>query len=110
MSLAADFAHACATGLVPGAEQILYTPLGGEGKTIWAMVDRFPPRPLGDFGVAGVYSLAVIIANDVNLGVASIDTGGDTVTLPAKLGDTPRTFKVRFPRSQDAGCFELLCG
>ncbi|MGC9261029.1 MAG: hypothetical protein ACP5I8_13270 [Phycisphaerae bacterium] len=112
MSLASDFYTACATGLIPGAEQITYTPLGKSPITgMWATVDRAPPKRDSEaFSTSMSKTLTVNIANDAVYGVASIDTGGDTITLPLKIGDAPQTVKVRWPELHDAGIWQLRVG
>ncbi len=112
MSLASDFFNACASGLLPGAEQITYTPRGKTPITgMWASVDRSPPKLDSEaFSTSMSQTLIVNIANDPTYGVSSIDTGGDTVTLPLKLGDAPKTVKVRWPELHDAGIWMLRVG
>ncbi len=112
MSLASDFVNACSVGLVPGAEQIVYTPLAtGTPKTIWAVVDRAPPKKDSEaFSVSTLNTVQVTVANDATLGITSVDTGGDMVTLSLKLGDVARNVKVRWPEMMDAGVFQLRCG
>jgi len=91
-------------------EVILYTPKGGTAKEIPAIVNR--SRGLSpaeeDSGRAALNEAEISIANDAENGVISVNKGGDTVSLPQRVGDANVDWVVVDILDQDEGVFHLL--
>ncbi|MDD5566230.1 MAG: hypothetical protein PHG31_05015 [Candidatus Omnitrophica bacterium] len=91
------------------AETIVYTPKGGTAKQIPAIVDRKRLIPSGeDSGRTLVNQIEILIANDAENGVISINKGGDTVSLPERIGDASVSWVVADILGQDEGMWHLL--
>lgn len=90
-------------------EQIIYTPKGGTAKTIPALVDRQRITPAGeDTGRALLNQVEIVIANDAENGVISINKGGDVASLPERVGGTAISWAVVDILGQDEGVWHLL--
>lgn len=93
------------------AESIAYTPATGVAVTIDALIDR---RPLdGVDGMGRVPKAILRIRNDATYGrlASAIDTGGDSITWPAKKGSTTtRTSRILEILDQDAAFVTLMIG
>lgn len=91
------------------AEAISYTPKGGIAKSIKAIVDRRRIIPAGeDSGRTLINQVEIVIANDSTNGVSSVNKGGDTVSLPERIGGSNVTWTVSDILKQDEGCWQLL--
>jgi len=91
------------------AESISYTPKGAPAKTITAIVDRKGISPAGENSLCTLIDqVEIIIANDAAYGVASINKGGDTVSLPDRIGGTNVTFRVAHILNQCPVSWHLL--
>jgi hypothetical protein len=91
------------------AEPILYTPKGGTAKQIPAIVERKRIIPSGeDSGRTLINQVEIMIANDAENGVISINKGADTVSLPERVGDASISWVVEDILGQDEGCWHLL--
>ncbi len=92
------------------AEQVTYNVAGQTPRVISAVVIRGLPDRIHEANRGLVPSkLTMTIANDPVLGVASVDTGVDTVTLFRRLGDaTPSTLRVVEVSQQDTAAWELF--
>ena len=97
-------------------EEVVYYPGGDltQGRTILAVVDRLPPRPVDAKAPKGRdvgYGLTVTVANDPDRGIDARTWNQqlDTVGLaPAGPGGTVEVRKfVRHPLSVDAGMLKL---
>ena len=90
-----------------GAESVTYTPSGAAGLTFNIMVDRLQPDL--DEPTAGP-QMEIWVANSsvVTVGVSSITVGGDTVTLPQRVGGSSITLTVDDIIDQDGGMWHLL--
>jgi hypothetical protein len=92
-----------------GAEEISYTPYGGSPKIIKAIVNRQRLSPAGeDTGRALLNQVEIMIANKVDGGVMSINKGGDTVSLPERVGGIAIDWNVADILGQDEGMWHLL--
>ena len=90
-------------------ELITYTPKGSTGKSIKAQVFRQGIIPASeDTGRVLQSQVEIIIANDATYGVTSINKGGDTVSLPERIGGSSITFSVADILKQDEGLWHLL--
>lgn len=91
------------------AEIILYTPKGGVAKSIKSIVDRKRILPAGEnSGRTLTNQVEIMIANDPTYGVSSVNKGGDTVSLPERIGGTSKSWVVADILEQDEGCWHLL--
>ena len=92
-------------------ETITYTPRGGVPVQIPAVVRREgPTREREAFLNIKPGELFVHIRRHATLGRPSIDTGGDTVTVARRPGETPIELMVRRVIGADSGMWRLLCG
>lgn len=93
------------------AESVTYTPKNGVAVTRNAVVMRGVPEPLESNSQTQPFgktpNLIVWIANDATNGVATVDTGGDTITVAKKKGGTAEAFSVAVILEQDAGMWKL---
>ena len=73
-------------------ETVSYTPAGGEAREITAAVRRQPPGPVEGMPAGRGPQLTIAVANDATTGISSseLDTGGDTVTVAVRVGQTPK--------------------
>lgn len=78
------------------AETIVYTPLNGSPLSIKAIVERNPPEPIGNPPKLVAGRMIITVANDALLGISSatINTGGDTVTLATRIGDSTKILPI----------------
>lgn len=91
------------------SEDITYVS-GGTSKIIKAIVNRNRLTPSGeDSGRTLLNQVEIFIANDAVNGIATIDKGVDTVSLPARIGGANVTFVVADILGQDEGVWNLLC-
>jgi len=91
------------------AEVISYVQKGVAAKSIKAIVERKRISPASeDSGRTLIDQVEIIIANDATYGVASINKGGDTVSLPERIGGTSITWSVADILNQDSGTWHLL--
>jgi len=91
------------------AEPVTYWPRGGGSRSINAIVDREPSEKLE--GMPHGYSprLVLWVANDSTIGISSseIDTGGDLIELPMRIGQVAEKFSMVKIGSQDVGMIML---
>lgn len=91
------------------AEDITYTPKGGVAKVIKAVVNRKRIDPASeDAGRILINQCEIFIANDAVSGIASINKGGDLVSLAEVIGGTQIDWIVADILSQDEGVWQLL--
>ncbi len=91
------------------AEDITYTPKGGVAKVIKAVVNRKRIDPASeDAGRILINQCEIFIANDAASGIASINKGGDLVSLVEVIGGTQIDWIVADILSQDEGVWQLL--
>ncbi len=90
------------------AEEVIYTNVDGEQRTIKAMVFRDPVQ--NDLNVPQP-KLRIIVANDSTSGISSdeLDTGGDTITVAYRKGEDAQEFGIsRSPTGgEDEGGLKL---
>lgn len=91
------------------AEDITYTPKGGVAKVIKAVVNRkrIDPAP-EDAGRILINQCEIFIANDAVSGIASINKGGDLVSLAEVIGGPLVNWVVADILAQDEGVWQLL--
>jgi len=86
-------------------ETVVYKPLGGDERSIQAIVTRPGLGPVGG-GEDGDTELTTInVENDATTGIstAEVDTGGDKVSLPTRIGNAAEDRPIGPIISQDAG-------
>lgn len=92
------------------AETIVYTPKGGVGKSIKAVVTRNPIKQLGS-GVTEVpaHAIEIRIQRDATYGVLTVKPEHDLVTMPLHVGGTPEDFVVARIIKETEFMFRLEC-
>jgi hypothetical protein len=91
------------------AENIAYTPKNGAAKIIPALIIRNRLDPAGeDTGRVLLNQAEIMIANDAENGMISINKGGDKVSFPERVGDTDIDWSVIDILDQDEGMWKLL--
>lgn len=91
------------------AEDITYTPKGGVAKVIKAVVNRKRIDPASeDAGRILINQCEIFIANDAVSGIASINKGGDLVSLAEVIGGPLVNWVVADILAQDEGVWQLL--
>ena len=93
------------------AEDVVYTPNGGQARTIKAIVERKRLTPSGEDAnrvLAGTVEIHVV--RDGVLGVLTISKGAnaDQVVLPEVIGGAGVTYFVADILAQDPGMWHLL--
>jgi len=90
-------------------EWVEYLPREGRARTIRAVVERSPPEPL-DGAPGGVKpSMVLVVLNDEQAGVGSreVDTGGDRVRVPSRIGRAAEEHRILDVAQNDEGTLEL---
>lgn len=98
-------------------EAITYHPHQGMGEAspddrpINAVVVRIAESAYAEDGGTILPSFRVAVRNDSVLGISSdeIDTGGDQLSFPRRLGEAAETYHIFDVESQDASIMILLC-
>lgn len=91
-------------------ETVTYYPAGGgASRSIQAMVDRESIRFVGP-GEAQVQQITVRVRNHATLGILSdlIDTGGDAVALPLRVGESAVQRSIVRVLSTENGLVEFV--
>lgn len=94
-------------------ESITYTPSGGSPRTITALVDRNPLEELSELGAVLVPAVEIEVLDNATTGIdsATLNVGGDTVTVALWPGKTPVVLPITFRfASQDDGLIRVRCG
>lgn len=86
---------------------IVYTPAGGSGRNIIAIIDRLEPGQLTNNSNAPMTTISVANNSTSGISAAEIDTGGDKVTLAIRRGETAMQRRITSIISQDAGMMTL---
>jgi len=90
------------------AEEIAYTPLDQDAKTIKAIVVRELIEPGSeDQGRMLQKQAEIHIANDVDDGVSSVNINGDMVSFPVRIGDDAVDWAVIEVVKKDSGLWQL---
>lgn len=90
------------------AEPITYTPQGELGRTINALVDRAPIKPIDHGGRSFPGNTCeIVIANDPVLGVTKVKERFDLVTFPLRLGGDPVNMRVNKVIKEGFGMWRL---
>ena len=87
-------------------EAISYKPKGKPAVSISAIVERPGAKQQENERALG-YALVMYVAI---ADIAEIDTNGDTVRLPRRVGEDPQWFPVTSVLEQDAGLWKLAVG
>jgi len=92
-------------------ESVTYTPTGGApaARSITAVIDRRQPGPLDGVPHGGGPDLTATVKNDVTTGItaAEVDTGGDTISVARRIGETPVARRITKIISQDSAMLTL---
>jgi len=92
------------------AEKIIYQPLNGRPRTVLAIIERGVPEGIPEVpGDSLADSFVVYVANDLTTGIRSeeIDTGGDVIKLPRRMGEDPTEYRISQLLDQDDGMLML---
>lgn len=90
------------------AESITYTPHNELSKTIKAVIDRSPVRPVERGGRPSPVNIVEIwIANHATDGVTSVKERFDKVSLPLREGGAAVDLRITKVIEQDAGLWRL---
>jgi hypothetical protein len=99
-------------------ETVIYTPLGGSPRNVKAIVNRNPPEPLpGVPNTQGKFILVTVIETEPLLAIsddgyggiesATVNTGGDTITVADRMHATATARPVKKVVSQAGGMMTL---
>lgn len=90
-------------------EDITYHPSGGSDRAIQAIVTRLGPANLEGLPIGRAERLEIEVLNDTVFGIAcsELNTGGDYVTLAARLGAAADRRRIVRLLSQDAEMIRL---
>lgn len=96
-------------------EIVVYTPLGGEGRNILAVVDRRPAAggraSRARIAVAACNRQTAISDDEVGgIGSSEVDQGGDTVTLARRLKTTATVLQLTAMVRHDEGMVNVEIG
>jgi hypothetical protein len=98
------------------AEDVTYNPVtptpANPVRSIRAVVTRQPPQPHPAMGDYVQPKMLIQVANDATLGISSatLDTGGDTITVAYRIGGSTGDYRIAIPQgreSHDAGMLLL---
>lgn len=84
-------------------ETVTYHPAGGSDRSILAIVERSGPAGLDGLPMGKAERLDITVLNDGTDGIDSADlnTGGDYVTVAARIGDTAGRRRITRVLAQD---------
>jgi hypothetical protein len=110
-----DLAADAALFLTDFAEAVIYKPRptlavpAPAPRTIQAIVDRNPPAFLMEADGFSVPTIHLVVRNSASAGISSaeVDTGGDQVDVPVRLGEAAVTKSIVRIVQQDAGILRL---
>ncbi len=90
---------------------ITYSPRNRTARSISAIVDYPGPGPIGPLDGGSRPHVELLVANDSTTGIASteVDTGGDHVTVPMRVGTTARVLRIVEVMGQDDALVRLRC-
>lgn len=90
-------------------ESVTYKPASGQERTITAIVYRQGPDVLLALPSGRAERLELEVHNDTDDGIASdeVNTGGDFVTVAARIGDTATDRRIVRIVSQDTAMLRL---
>ena len=109
--MSVDFSVMNAPLLTAYAETVVYTPRVGDARSISAVVDRQPIQPLSETPQGLRPLVPVHVANDAITGIAAadLDTGGDTLTFPERIGGADKVWPIARLAGQDDAMLLLEC-
>lgn len=98
--------------LMPGVEQITYTPRGGTPKLIYVQVERETPFEMPGMPAVLQPTIKIGLARDATYGMLLVNIGGDRVMMNVRQNDptTVATMAISKIYSEDAGMFRLKVG
>ena len=85
------------------SEPVIYTPSSPSGgnptRTIQAVIQRNPPATVSGNPNYITPKMIVVVANSATEGIASatMDTGGDTITVAYRPGETAVAYRIHLP-------------
>lgn len=91
-------------------ESVVYTPDGGSDRTINAVVDRSPPRPLPEQPRGNPSRMIEVwVANDSTRGIAAseLKLKDDTITVSDRLGKSATAHRIVQLIEADEGMLRL---
>ena len=90
---------------------ITYSPYNRTARSISAIVDYPGPGSIGQLDGGSRPHVEILVANDSSTGIASteVDTGGDKVTVPMRIGITSRVLRIVEIMGQDDALLCLRC-
>ena len=91
------------------AETVVYTPKGEAPREIKAIVNRRRIEPRAeDMGRVLTKEVELIVANDAEAGIVSVNKGQDEVSFPEVTGGPAISWIVTDILNQDEGAWHLL--
>jgi len=102
-------AEAANTIEMMGYELITYLPAGGGSREIKAIIDYEGIDGLGGAPHGKSYTIEISVVNNSTTGISSseLDTGGDKVTIPKRIGETAANRRITKIIEQDEGILTL---
>ena len=108
-----QFKRAAVPGLIRQfGEVVTYYPRdGSSGRQIRALVERDLPELVPGLGEITGQSIMVRVTNSSNTGISSdeVDTGGDEISVPLRVGQSAERRRVAQVVSDSGGMVRLLC-
>lgn len=89
-------------------EAVTFTPSGGTGRTINAIVTRRLPDGIDGASAGTTPMIEVEIERHATRGALAINRGGDKITVAATYGGTAVARNIASILSEDAGMIRLL--
>ena len=92
-------------------ETISYLPAGGGSRSISALLEYPGPGPVDGLAGGSRPIVDIFVKNDSASGIASseINTGGDKIQLPQRIGLTARTVSIMRIIAHDKSIMHLRC-
>ncbi len=90
-------------------ESVTYYPAGGGSRGILAIIDRESVVGVNGASRGNTQFIIMTVANDSAIGISSseLDTGGDRIEFPKRIGDPVQKRGIRDFNNQDRGMMEL---
>jgi len=94
-----------------GGEDVTYTKRGGGSRTVKAVVTYPGPDSMTAPSSLVAPTVNVLVCNNSTTGISSteVDRGGDTITVPLRIGKGAKVTRIIAIESQNEGFVELLC-
>ncbi len=90
---------------------VTYTPRTGAPRSIEVLIQYVGPRALAGIAGGSRPHLEILVRNHATLGITSrqVDTGGDKLTLPLRIGRVDKIVRIVEIIAQDRAMLRLLC-